>query len=259
MTTAPVVSYDPIKLKKMMNQKNLAETTVGDIVASNYNAAGVLKEYGIDFCCGGGISLAKACKNKGADLDQVTYQIINLSDSNSGSHQNYIDWEPDFLIDYIINNHHSFVRRKVNEIPAYAAKVANVHGERHPENIEIYKQFTALANEMIEHLESEEVRVFPLINKIYTSVKNGEIPDAELVEQLRKELDLMEDEHEAAGDLMKTIRELSNGFTPPADACATYQILYQNLDGFESDLHRHVHLENNILFKKAEKLLLTSE
>lgn len=240
-----------------MNQKNLAETTVGEIVASNYNAAGVLKEYGIDFCCGGGISLAKACEKKGADLDQVSNQIVNISDSNTGSHQNYTDWEPDFLIDYIINNHHSFVRRKVDEIPVYAAKVASVHGERHPENIEIYRHFNTLANEMIEHLESEEVRVFPLIKQIHTSLKNSETPDAEWTEKLRKELDLMEEEHEAAGDLMKIIRELSNGFTPPADACATYRILYQNLEGFENDLHRHVHLENNILFKKAEKLLAT--
>lgn len=241
----------------MTNQTNLADTPVGEIVASNYNTAGVLKEYGIDFCCGGGISLAKACKKKGADIDEVTYQIVNISNNKGGAHQNYTDWEPDFLIDYIINNHHSFVRRKVNEISAYAEKVAKVHGERHPENVEIYQHFITLANEMIEHLESEEVRVFPLIKKIHASVKNGETPDAQWVEQLRKELDLMEDEHEAAGDLMKVIHELSNGFNPPADACATYRILYQNLEGFEDDLHQHVHLENNILFKKAERLLPT--
>jgi len=240
---------------KMTNQTNLAEMPVGEIVASNYNAAGVLKEYGIDFCCGGGISLAKACEKKGADLNQVAQQIANLSGENTGFHQNFSDWEPDFLIDYIINNHHSFVRRKVKEIPAYAAKVAKVHGGRHPENVEIHRYFNTLANEMIEHLESEEVRVFPLIKKIYASIKNGETPDSEYVKELRKELALMEDEHEAAGDLMKVIHELSNGFTPPADACATYQILYQNLEGFENDLHRHVHLENNILFKKAERLL----
>jgi regulator of cell morphogenesis and NO signaling len=239
----------------MKNQSNLADMPVGEIVASNYNAAGVLKEYGIDFCCGGGISLAKACKKKGADLNEVTYQIVNLSNTNSGVHQNYNDWEPDFLIDYIINNHHSFVRRKVDEISAYSAKVAKVHGGRHPENIEIYQHFITLSQEMLDHLESEEVRVFPLIKKIQKSVKNGETPDVESIKQLRKELDLMEDEHEAAGDLMKAIHELSNGFTPPADACATYQILYKNLEGFENDLHRHVHLENNILFKKAEKLL----
>ena len=241
---------------KMTNQTNLAEMPVGEIVASNYNAAGVLKEYGIDFCCGGGISLARACEKKGVDLNQVANQIASLSSENTGFHQNFNDWEIDFLIDYIINNHHSFVRRKVKEIPAYAAKVAKVHGGRHPENVEIYRHFNTLAGEMIDHLESEEKRVFPLIKKIYAATKNGDTPNAEWIEQLRKELDLMEDEHEDAGDLMKVIHELSKGFTPPADACATYQILYQNLEGFENDLHRHVHLENNILFKKAEQLLV---
>lgn len=239
----------------MMNQKILSEMNVGDIVASNYNAAGVLKEYGIDFCCGGGISLAKACENKGADINKVASEIVQLSDGNSDGRHNFKDWEPGFLIDYIINNHHSFVRRKVEEITAYAAKVAKVHGQRHPENVEIYRHFITLANEMIEHLESEEVRVFPLIKKIEASIKNGQTPEKKWVENLRKELLLMEDEHETAGDLMKVIHELSNGFTPPSDACATYQILYQNLKGFEDDLHQHVHLENNILFKKAEQFV----
>ncbi|WP_069131225.1 iron-sulfur cluster repair di-iron protein [Rhodohalobacter halophilus] len=237
-----------------MNQKNLSEMTVGDIVAENYNAAGVLKEYGIDFCCGGGLPLATACEKNGADVDQVTFKIVNLTDERNSNHK-FTAWEPDFLIDYIINNHHSYVRKKVDEISAYAAKVAKVHGERYPENIEIYQHFITLANEMIEHLESEELRVFPLIKNIHERLKSGETPDEELIKKLKKELELMEDEHETAGDLMKAIHELSNGFTPPADACATYQILYQNLKGFEEDLHRHVHLENNILFKKAERFI----
>ena len=65
----------------------------------------------------------------------------------------------------------------------------------------------------------------------------------------------MVSEHEHAGDLMAEIRSLSHQFTPPADACATYLILYQNLEGFEVDLHKHVHLENNILFQKMEELV----
>jgi len=240
-----------------MNQKNLEEQNVGDIVSANYNAAGVLKEYGIDFCCGGGIPLATVCEKKGLNIEEITNKIASVSNTNSGR-QNFSDWEPDFLIDYIINNHHSFVRRKVDEISAYAAKVAKVHGQRHPENIEIYQHFITLANEMVEHLESEEVRVFPLIKKINSSLTNGSQPEAEWIKQLKNELSQMEDEHETAGDLMKAIRELSNGFTPPSDACATYRILYQNLEGFENDLHQHVHLENNILFKKAEKLLVAA-
>jgi len=228
---------------------------IGDIVADNYHAAGIFKEFGIDFCCGGGISVTKACKKRNLNPDDVVAKLNAVYSDNSGHNQNYNAWEPGFLIDHIERTHHNFVRTKTDEISVYASKVAKVHGERHPENVEIYNKFVALSRELLEHLQSEEERVFPLIREIYKSRMNGEsIPD-KIHDRLCDELELMEDEHEGAGDIMKEIRALSNDFTPPEDACATYRILYQNLAGFEEDLHKHVHLENNILFKKAEQLV----
>lgn len=236
--------------------KDLSAARIGDIVAENYHAAGVLKEFGIDFCCGGGISLEKACIKKNLNVNDVLGKLNQLERSNSNSDQNYNAWEPVYLIEHIEKTHHNFVRSKTSEISAYAAKVARVHGERHPENVGIYNKFVSLSRELLDHLKSEEERVFPLIREIYKSKMRGEsIPD-KIYGRLRDELALMEEEHEGAGDLMKEIRELSNNFTPPQGACATYRILYQNLAGFEEDLHKHVHLENNILFKKAEALLL---
>lgn len=235
--------------------RTIENMNIGDIVADNYHAAGVFKEFGIDFCCGGGKPLGEVCERKGLDTDQVTLKLRNIPTGNSAGHQNFKQWEPDFLIDYIINNHHTFVRTKTEEILGYAAKVARVHGERHPNNIEIYQLFSALAAELMDHLEDEESTVFPLIKNIYRKAKENTEIDTELIARLREELIKMVDDHDGAGDLMKKIRALSNDFTPPADACATYTILYQNLAGFEEDLHQHVHLENNILFKKAEALL----
>ena len=230
-------------------------TRIGDIVADNYHAAGVFKEFGIDFCCGGGITLEKACEKRNLNTNEVLEKLNLIQTSNQHSDINYNAWEPGFLIDHIERTHHNFVRTKTHEISAYAAKVAKVHGERHPENVEIYNKFVALSRELLEHLESEEERVFPLIREIYKSRMNGEsIPD-KIHDRLQEELELMEEEHEGAGDIMKEIRALSNDFTPPQDACATYRILYQNLAGFEEDLHKHVHLENNILFMKAEQLV----
>jgi len=137
----------------------------------------------------------------------------------------------------------------------YAAKVAKVHGEQHPENVEIFKKFIALSNELMKHLNEEESRVFPLIKKMYRKRQSGLKPDESEIMELKAELSQMVDEHEVAGSLMADIRELSNEFTPPQDACATYRILYQNLAGFEEGLHKHVHLENNVLFKKMERLI----
>ncbi|MDZ7721098.1 MAG: iron-sulfur cluster repair di-iron protein [Balneolaceae bacterium] len=239
----------------MMNNENLASKRIGDIVTENYHAAGVFKEFGIDFCCGGGKSLNEVCQKRDIALEEVVGKLLDIADSNTSGDHNYSEWEADFLIDYIINTHHSFVRKKTDEISAYAAKVARVYGEQYPENVEIFKSFVTLSNELTEHLEAEEATVFPLIKNISAKLKNGEsLLEAEK-EKLKGQLTLMEDDHDGAGQVMANIRKLSNDFTPPADACKTYQILYQNLAGFEEDLHKHVHLENNILFKKAEKLI----
>lgn len=228
---------------------------IGEIVTENYNSAAIFQEFGIDFCCGGNILLKDACKNNGIQLSDVASRLEQLAESNQSSGDNYSAWTPAFLIDYIVNTHHNFVREKASEIQAYAAKVARVHGAHYPENIEIFNTFTELAAELLEHVEEEENAVFPLIKTVAAKSDSGEkFTEAEFT-ALKKELDQMESEHEHAGRLMADIRELSHQFNPPADACATYRILYQNLEGFEADLHKHVHLENNILFQKAEKLL----
>ncbi|NBB76179.1 MAG: iron-sulfur cluster repair di-iron protein [Bacteroidetes bacterium] len=240
----------------MKQTESLATRRIGDIVGENYRAAGVFSEYGIDFCCGGGIQLKKACEKKGLSTDELVRQLESaLQQETETDHHNYSDWDAGFLIDYIINTHHTFVRRKVDEIGAYAAKVARVHGERYPENIDIAKAFASLSEEMLQHLESEEETVFPLIKRLVQKRKENEAFTDQERNELKKQLRLMEEEHEGAGSLMAKIRKFSNDYTPPADACRTYQILYQNLEGFEKDLHKHVHLENNILFKKAQNLL----
>jgi len=234
---------------------SLKQSTIGEIVSDNFHAAGVFKEYGIDFCCGGGKLLSDVCESKNIPFDEVADKLKEAPWVNRTSGDNYNDWSPDFLVDYIINTHHTFVRKKTDEMAGYAAKVAKVHGEQHPENVEIFKKFIALSNELMEHLNEEESRVFPLIKKVYRKRQSGLKPDESEIMELKAELSQMVDEHEVAGSLMADIRELSNEFTPPQDACATYRILYQNLAGFEEDLHKHVHLENNILFKKMERLI----
>lgn len=232
----------------------LAKQNIGDIVSENYHAAGVFKSHGIDFCCGGGRPLDAVCEKQGIELDTITDALENVSWKKQSGSDNYSQWTPSFLIDYIINTHHNFVRLKTEEIPIYAAKVARVHGDRHPQNVDIFKRFTTLAKDLIQHLKDEEETVFPLIKKLSKKQEAGEELSKEELRMLNAELDKMIDDHEGAGMEMAVIRELSDNFTPPEDACRTYRVLYQNLAGFEEDLHKHVHLENNILFKKTEQL-----
>ena len=224
-------------------------------MAKNFNAASVFRQFNIDFCCGGGISLQEACDKKNIYIDEILSELSKLDSMSPAADENFLAWEADYLIDYIIRKHHSFVRQKTDEIGAYSRKVASVHGERHPENIEIYHKFTELTLEMMAHLHGEEDVAFPLISEISKKRKRGEKVSETEIGELKKQLTLMVNEHEGAGSLIAEIRELSNQFTPPNDACTTYRILYQNLEAFEMDLHRHIHLENNILFKKAEELI----
>lgn len=230
-------------------------STVGEIVADNFHTANVFSKYGIDFCCGGGITLSEACNKKGISINQLSKEIRETMSEKKQNDSNFNAWEPSYLINYIIETHHKYVRVKIREIPVYAEKVASVHGERLPENVEIFKKFTALSSELAQHLEDEELIVFPLIASVSENRKKGIEPSEEELSELKKQLALMVDDHDGAGSGMADIRSLSNNFTPPDDACTTFRILYLNLAQFEEDLHKHVHLENNILFKKAEELL----
>jgi len=233
-------------------ENTLAEQKIGDIVAKNFHAAGVFRKYNIDFCCGGGISLQKASEKRGVDVAEIEAEIKQIMEKPDQSGEKYSTWSASFLIEYILNTHHAFVRSKLDEIGFYAQKVAKVHGEHYPENIRIAELFEEISKEMVSHMASEENRVFPLIKTIEKLTSTRKEVPVELISELKTELELMENEHEAAGGIMKEIRALSHDYNPPADACTTYRILYKNLEAFEQDLHKHVHLENNILFKKAE-------
>lgn len=223
----------------------LTQKPVGQIVAEDYRTAQVLRSYGLDFCCGGGKSLEVACASKGVEINEVVSDLkaLNMTD-NTGD--NYNEWELDFLVDYIVNNHHSFVQKMLPEINFYAEKVARVHGGRHSELLDILQRVRLLTEEMLGHLQKEEEELFPQIKELVRKNKSGSVKAA-IVEAL-------EDEHDKAGSLMEEIEELTNGFNPPEDACASYRVLFQNLQGFQQDLHKHVHLENNILFPKALNL-----
>ncbi|MGM0589939.1 MAG: iron-sulfur cluster repair di-iron protein [Bacteroidota bacterium] len=234
---------------------DIEQTTIGELVAQNYHSAGVFKQYGLDFCCGGGRTISKACETKGISVDELLDDLNEIAWSESDSSQQFQAWDPAHLIDHIMDTHHRYVRQKTEEITAYAAKVARVHGERHPENKEIYLTFAKLSQELLNHLSDEEKTVFPLIKSVYKKRMKGEEVTAKECVELKRQLQLMVGDHQEAGDEMAYLRSVSNEFTPPQDACTTYRILYQNLADFEEDLHQHVHLENNILFKKAHELI----
>jgi len=234
--------------------EQITTKTIGQLVTEDYRTAQVFRSFKLDFCCGGDKTVREACADRGVDYQEVQEALQQLDDIQSGEQNNYSEWSLDFLIDYIVNNHHSFTRKKLPEIGAYTKKVAAVHGDRHPELKQIYHEFTLLHGEMINHLDKEEGLLFPYIKQLVEAEKKGRSPEKPEFGEAANPVAMMEHEHDEAGAVIKKIRELSDDFTPPEDACTTYRLLFENLEAFEKDLHKHVHLENNILFPKALQL-----
>jgi len=231
---------------------DLANQTLAEIVAENLRSAIVFEEYGLDFCCKGKRPLSEACAEKNVDVEEVISSLAELSQSIKSLNVN--DWELDFLVDYIINNHHQYVRRMIPVISLHADKVASVHGQNHPETIKIADLFLAVREELEGHMMKEERILFPYIKQLSLAKKNNEQAAPPPFGTIQNPITMMEAEHQSAGDAMSKIKELSNNFSAPADACNTFKALYSELKEFEEDLHKHIHLENNILFPKSIEL-----
>jgi regulator of cell morphogenesis and NO signaling len=221
------------------------DLTIGEIVANDFRAASIFKDAGIDFCCGGKKGLTEACNEKGVDPESVAIRLEALKEQQDNGTNNFKEWNIDFLCDYIVNTHHRFVLKNLPELLFYTRKIASVHGENHPELIEIAILFSNINDELSQHLKNEEEVLFPAIKSALAN------HSSQAKSTIISEISRMTGEHEFAGGAMDTINELSHHYLLPEDACNTFAITYKLLQQFEDDLHIHVHLENNILYPKA--------
>lgn len=212
-----------------------AKHRIGDVVAADHRTSAVFRSYKIDYCCGGKKSIDDICREKNIDVDSIL-DTLNRVASEVRRKPDPSEWPVPFLLAYIQQTHHAYVRRVLPEIRFLAEKVADVHGARHPELVQIRNLFLELQQEMVSHMADEEDRVFPAIAS--ACEENSLLPM----------LDEFETEHTAAGAIMAQIEHLTDGYVPPEGACRSYQTLFQYLAAFQDDLHEHVHLENNVLF-----------
>lgn len=224
--------------------------TVADVVTENIKASNVFKKYGIDFCCGGGITIEKACAKNGVDYATLEKELMVVDELPNRNHD-YNSWDLSFLIDHIINVHHTYVEQSLPIILQYAQKVATVHGHHYEEVLKINSLFQDAAADLALHLQKEEMVLFPFIKQLVESDKEGTGFTAAHFGTVNNPITMMENEHETVGDIFKVIAKLTNNYTPPEEACNTFRALYASLEEFEQDLHQHIHLENNILHPKA--------
>ena len=230
---------------------NIAQQTIAEIVTNDHRTATIFEKYHLDFCCKGKRSLAEACAEKGLSFDEVAAEINSLRDPGNAAETLFRHMTADHLVAYIVNRHHNYVKQIMPQLQIHIERVAQKHGDRFPYMVEVYKLFSEIKNDMTLHMQKEEMILFPAIVRAEHAFKNKGTLNGE-VNIIRGAIQVMESEHDSAGELMLKIRELTNGYEETEGACTTFRLSLAELKAFEEDLHQHVHLENNILFPMAQ-------
>lgn len=226
------------------------DKTVAEVVSKNIKSSHVFKKYNIDFCCGGGVTIEKACNKKGLDCSVIVEELRHFDIAIDDAYD-FNNWSLEILIDYIVSVHHLYVEENIPLVLQYAAKVTKVHGHHYKEVVEINYLFQEIAQELSAHMKKEELILFPFIKQLVTANNEGSTLTRPQFSTVQNPIAMMEHEHEEAGNIFKKIAVLTNNYTPPEGACNTFRALYDKLEEFEQDLHHHIHLENNILHPKA--------
>lgn len=230
------------------------DTKVKEIVLSNPAATRVLEEAGVDYCCGGNKSLHDACLHANVSAEEILKRLSENSKQAGPADADWVSAPLAELTRHIREKHHRYVRESVPRVKALAAKVKSKHGSKHPELTEIESLFLRVGEEMILHMQKEEQVLFPYIDAMEKAATGKGSVEPPFFRTVKNPVHTMMQEHDAAGELVKQIRNASDEYAPPADACPSFQALYRDLREFEADLHQHVHLENNILFPRAVEM-----
>jgi regulator of cell morphogenesis and NO signaling len=227
--------------------------TVRELALENPAATRVLEKLGIDYCCGGNKTLEQACAAAQLPIDEVL-DSLEMAEQTRRTTEKVSDWQKESLaelVEHIKNTHHQYTREEIARLGPLFQKVCSVHGKNHPELLHIRASFQGLSQELTMHMMKEEMMLFPYIVRMEEAVLQNEPVLPPPFGSVQNPVSMMEHEHESAGNALRAMRQASGGYKPPADACVSYQTLYQALAEFEADLHQHIHLENNILFPRA--------
>jgi regulator of cell morphogenesis and NO signaling len=228
--------------------------TIREIAVAAPAAVPVFEEYKIDYCCGGGRNFNDACRFAGV-APAVVSQKINQILGNQGQTDNSPETKSaSELIDYIVEKHHVFTRREISRLTPLMEKVSRKHGDVHPELFALETEFRLLCEDLAPHMSKEEMVLFPFIKHLELSAANNLSSPRPPFGTVKNPVRMMMTEHDTAGDNLKKMRDITNGYAVPDNACPSFQALYFGLEELEKDLHRHIHLENNVLFQQAVQL-----
>jgi regulator of cell morphogenesis and NO signaling len=236
-----------------------ARQTVRELALNIPSAPRVFEQLGIDYCCGGNRSLENACGEARIPLPRVIDALEAAAVSanrrqNTPRENGWSEAPLGDLIAQITNTHHKYTREEIARLGPLFEKVTSAHGASHPELLKIHQDFGALAQELTMHMRKEEQVLFPFIERMEEAVIAGQPVLPAPFGTVNNPVAMMIHEHDIAGNLLRSMRTLSNNYEAPDGACVSYRALYSALAEFERDLHLHIHLENNILFPRAVEM-----
>ena len=247
---------DPSNLKPMEGGIHTMQTittkTIREIALETPATTRVFEEFKIDYCCGGRKLLADACREAGIDFELVSQKVENVLGEN-GADLDYPE-RPSELIDHIIAKHHLFTVQEIERLTPLMEKVCSRHGENHPELLKLQTIFLALADSLIPHMRKEEMVLFPYIQGLEGSILNNRPVTPPHFGTVGNPIRMMMADHEEDGERLRVMREIAGDYVLPEGACPSFTALYAGLEDLEKDLHRHIHLENNVLFPAAVSL-----
>jgi regulator of cell morphogenesis and NO signaling len=234
-----------------MDNRFEASEKIGDIVSRFPKAGDVFKKYNIDFCCGGNRPLSEAIEGSGLNEGEILHKLDEAYADTMTLKGRDIDWRTaplSSLADYIVDTHHAYLHKELPQLSELTAKILRVHGMRHKELAKVHTLFSTLRMDLEQHLIKEEELLFPLIRDYEKK------PSPSMLDEMIRAKDELESEHTGAGDIVKELRRITNHYTVPEDGCTTFAMTLNRLEAMESDLFQHIHLENNILFKRLDEL-----
>ncbi len=227
--------------------------TIGDLAVAIPGATRVFEKLGIDYCCGGNRTLDEVCRISNLEIETLVgslTQAEQFTSANPGTE----DWQNATLaslMTYIVDKHHDFTRKELERLTALVKKVHFVHGQNHPELLKVQTLFQTLLADLSPHMLKEEQVLFPYIEQLEKTVLYQEAYQRPFFGTVQNPVRMMMFEHDAVGDVLREMREVTQNYMVPPEGCISYKTLYQALQDFEYDLHQHIHLENNLLFPRA--------
>lgn len=222
------------------------EELVRNLALQVPGAVRVFQKYHIDFCCGGNRVLREACGLAGASYDDVLGELKKEGNRDELNDQKWTEMPIMKLVQHILDHHHKYTRDAIDTIQPLCDKVVRVHGDNHTELKRVGEIFAALRMDLEPHLMKEEQILFPAIED-----QQEGTPSSHCFGSIRNPIAVMHIEHDTVGKLLKELRALTSNYAPPQDACTSYRALYRELEALESDIHMHIHLENNVLFPRV--------